>query len=410
VDRERSQPLNSATRFLWHPGLLWLCIACGVLTHTSDAAAYAWMIASGYAKCATCHVDPSGGETLTHMGRVQSQLLLSQRWSPSSEVSPNVRTAYGLDEPDWLRAGGSARVLSIFTLPRGTADPELVAFPMQADVYATASFGNLRAGASVGYADVPEASPHARPAEVFRSDAGPALLSRWHWLGVEFDDQLLLRAGRINLPFGVRIPEHVMWARDATKTDRESDQQHGVALAGWRRTWRWELMGVAGNLQLRPDAVRERGYSGYLEHLFNARLALGASSMGLWSKESILTGRTEPTWRQAHGLMGRYSPFASLGFLLEVDFLSTTGRKPGYVGFATVDYEPEQGLHLRATAEILDAGRLDDVPEFLSGGKPTSGGWLTIHWFFLPHWDLQLDWVARYEQSKTMQAQLHFYL
>jgi hypothetical protein len=344
------------------------------------------------------------------MGRVESQALLSQRWSSSSEISPSVRTAYALDEPAWLRAGGSARMLSILRLPQGTSDPELSSFPMQADVYATVALAAVRAGASVGYADVPEASPHARAAEVFRSEGGPALISRWHWLGLELDDELLVRAGRISLPFGIRIPEHVMWVREATRTDRESDQQHGVALSGWQRSFRWEVMGVAGNFQVSPDAVRERGYSGYVEYLPNSRLGLGASSMVLWSRESIVTGRFDSTLRQAHGLMGRYSPLAALALLLEADLLSTTGRKPGYVGFASVDYQPEQGLHLRATGELFDGGRLDDAPEFLGGGKPTTGAWLTLQWFFLPHWDVQLDWVTRYEQSKTIQAQLHFYL
>lgn len=368
------------------------------------------MIASSYPKCATCHMDPSGGETLSHMGRVQSQALLSQRWSSKLDPSPSVRTAYALDEPAWLRAGGSARVFSMLSLPQGTTDPEFTWFPMQADVYATAAIGRVRAGTSLGYADVPEASPHARAAEVYRAPDGKALVSRWHWLGLELDDELLVRAGRINLPFGVRIPEHVMWAREVTKTDRESDQQHGIAVAGWRRRFRWEVMGVAGNLQLRPDAVRERGYSAYVEYLPSTHLALGASSMVLWSKESVITGRIDPTWRQAHGLMGRYAPLRSLAVLLEADLLSTTGREPGYVGFASLDYEPEQGLHLRATGELLEAGRLNDIPAFLGGGRPMTGAWLTVHWFFLPHWDLQLDWVARYGQAKTIQAQLHFYL
>src|SRR5688572_14978449 len=59
------------------------CLALSLLaclafaTYSGEAHAYAWMIKYGYSKCGTCHTDPSGGETLNHMGRLQSQQLLS---------------------------------------------------------------------------------------------------------------------------------------------------------------------------------------------------------------------------------------------------------------------------------------------------------------------------------------------
>ncbi len=50
--------------------------------------------------------------------------------------------------------------------------------------------------------------------------------------GYDFaDGQITVRAGHMNLPFGIRIPEHTMWVRQATLTDRESAQQDGVAFA-----------------------------------------------------------------------------------------------------------------------------------------------------------------------------------
>ena len=59
--------------------LLPLAVLCVCLSGAVDAHAYAWMIRHGYAKCSTCHTDPSGGETLTHMGRVQGQLLMGSK-------------------------------------------------------------------------------------------------------------------------------------------------------------------------------------------------------------------------------------------------------------------------------------------------------------------------------------------
>jgi hypothetical protein len=387
-----------------------LLVLVASLVWSDDALAYAWMIRHGYGGCASCHTDPSGGEGLTQMGRVQSELSLSQPWSPNPPLTSAAKAAYALDEPDWLRLGGSARMMTILSLPDTNRQSELRAFPMQLDVYATMGLGSLRAGVSVGYAKIPAQSPHLRAAQVFQSESGSNLLSRSHWLGWAFGDWWLLRAGRLNLPFGVRTSEHVLWVREATLTDRESDQQHGVALAHWGPNWRWELMGVMGNLQVQPDAVRERGYVGYLEHRPSPSAALGLSSEWLYSQQSINAGRTEPTHRHAHGLTLRWAWVRELAILAEANMLSSSGRELGHVEQLTVDYEPVQGLHLAVTEEALDAGRVVGQSSTLGGGRLTTGTWLSVLWFPAPHWDLRVDFVARQAATPTLQAQLHFYL
>lgn len=375
-----------------------------------EAHAYAWMIRHGYGECSACHTDPSGGEGLTQMGRVQSQMLLSQQWGSAPELSNGAKAAYGLDEPDWLRIGGSYRQLAFLKLPHEGADAETKTFPMQMDVYSTLSLGKFRAGASLGYAQIPEASPHLRAAQIFEKEEGSNLLSRSHWLGWAFDDRWLLRAGRLNLPFGLRISEHVQMVRDLTKTDRESDQQHGLALSHSGPIWRFEVMAVAGNFQVHPDAVRERGYTGFVEYRAAADLAVGVSSQLLRSKESILFGRTEPTTRQAHGATLRWSPIEPLVLLAEADALLASERSLGHVELFTLDYEPVQGLHLAVSEEIADSGMAGGASIAPGNGKPVTSNWLTVHWFFLTHWDLQVDFVTRYQVAPQLQAQLHFYL
>ncbi|HEX2730052.1 MAG TPA: hypothetical protein VHM70_00550 [Polyangiaceae bacterium] len=390
--------------------LLLLGAVLGTLLYSPNSHAYVWMIRHGYGECAACHTDPSGGEGLTQMGRVQSELLLSQAWSSRPELTSNAKTLSSLDEPDWLRLGGSIRGMSILDLPHGGAPADLTAFPMQLDVYSSVSIGQFRAGASVGYADVPLASPHLRAAQVFQKESGPNMISRSHWLGWAPSDGWLLRAGRLNLPYGLRISEHVQWVRDATKTDRESDQQHGLALAHSYARWRWELMGVLGNFQIQPDAVRERGYAGYLEYRVLGELAVGLQSEVLHSKESIQFGRTEPTTRQAHGLTLRYAPTTSVVLLAEGSMLAATDRNLGHVALLTADYEPVQGLHLALSEEMLDSGNPKGQAPLVGAGKTTTGSWLTLHWFPVAHWDLQVDFVSRYSTTPTVQAQLHYYL
>lgn len=198
------------------------------------------MIRHGYGGCATCHTDPSGGELLSPYGRAQSELLLRSRYgasapaqsaeapsqdfdsfdeNDSAPASPVPLPARGgdaaeeddaalgglfwglVEPPEWLALGGSYRHLVVWS------DGEVVTFPMQLDAYGQIRIGRLRAAASVGLAKVEPGSPHARAAQVTTGQGNQLnLLSRWHWVGVDLNKEVLLRAGRINLPFGVRIP------------------------------------------------------------------------------------------------------------------------------------------------------------------------------------------------------------
>ncbi len=387
---------------------------------TSTAAAYPWMIRHGYVKCGTCHTDPSGGETLTHMGRVTSQTLLSTL--PGDQpLSNDIRFLLGVGEPDSIRLGGSVRGMAVYDVDNS----QLAAFPMQADLYGTGTFGPVQIGGSVGLSSFNGRLEHTDKAILYSDNAESGDLvpvSRTHWLGYGVSEDLLIRAGRLNLPFGLRISEHTQWVRDYTLTDRESDQQHGLSLAYTGGAIRAELMAVAGNFRVSPDDYRERGYSGYFEYALDSNLAAGISSQVLASTLGLGTGVPDQV-RQAHGVMVRYSPMPLLAILLEADALLTTGRDPGYVGLAYFDLEPLQGVHVMATGEVADRGarvpsaaaagdvvvRPEQRPTGAGTGEPVLGGWLSAAWFPYPHFDIRIDAVMRQERPLATYGQVHFY-
>ncbi|MET0412608.1 MAG: hypothetical protein ABW217_14995 [Polyangiaceae bacterium] len=375
--------------------MLFLAAFGWALLTASPAHAYAWMIRHGVSQCGSCHVDPMGGETLAGMGRAMGETKLAFSWSGEPEPSAAGEFLFGVGEPENVRLGGSLRALSVSYLNAGYTS----AFPMQADLYGAAFFGRFTLAASVGVSKASARYEHSSKAKLVGNveDEGRILVSRNHWLGYRFDDALMLRAGRINLPFGVRTSEHVLWVRSETLTDRESDQLDGVSLVYSSGAWRGELMAALGNLQAPDGAFQQRGYSGYVEYLVDLDLALGLSSLFL-SAPRELEADSGAVVHTAHGLTLRYVPAQPLVILAEANALKVTGYDLGFVGMTTFDFEPIQGLHLALTGELLKRE------------LTRAGGWLTWQWFVLPHVDLRLDVVLRQERQSQLLAQLHIYL
>jgi hypothetical protein len=373
------------------------------------AGAYSWMIRHGYGACATCHLDPSGSGILTDYGRVMGELFLRTRYRGEPEdPGPTAQFLWGTAQlPEGLSMGGDLRLLAM-RRKREAAEVQRKFIYMQADLEAAVQVESFVFSGTLGYAD-----EGALGAAITRDPAGN-WVSRQHWAGLYLDEasSFLVRAGRLNLPFGIRIHEHTMWVRSLTRTSINDEQQYGVALAGSLGPLRGELMGIAGNLQLRPDEFRERGYSGYLEAALGSRFAIGASSFA--THRDVDPRILRETWRQAHGAFLRWSaPWEPLLLLSEWDYVMTSPKqdqwREGAVGYVQGDIQAAPGVHFIVTGELQNVG-IDNPP--LSWGA-----WLSYAWFFAPHADLRLDniyqslgSVAGRSSEYTFLVQAHLYL
>lgn len=411
----RRRALRSGARLatLWR--VCWL-ITSLALFHAEDGAAYPWMIKHSYAGCSECHADPSGGEQLTAYGRARSYETLSTDWGADGSSRPPGYAGpwFGAFDSDSAFAPGGSLRSAMLTKPSAD-DPEFRVFPMQLDLSAVLRIaGALRAAASVGAARVPAGSPHARAAQVTRGqDESLELISRTHWLGYDFSQGAhMLRLGRLNLPYGLRIPEHVSWVREQTQTDRESDQQHGLALAMGFETLRFEIMAILGNYQIRPDEFRERGYSGFAEVFLADRTAVGLSSLTTFARNDRLEPGAGDTLRVAHGLTLRQGIADDFALLVELSTLLRSRRNLGHAGLAQLDYEPLRGVHLIGSLETFDAGKPREDGALLGPGRGEAkfGGWLSLQWFFIAHFDVRVDAIFRQHEPFQLLAQFHSYL
>lgn len=375
---------------------------------TPRAEAYGWMIRHGYTGCATCHTDPSGGGLLTPYGRAQGSLLMMQRWGGTDDETAVRQGQFlfgSVHLPTSVTMGGDFRGGAVVTSIDGQS-AQARAILMQADVAMAVTSGRFRAQGSVGFA-----SDGAFAAAIVGGEDA-RLVSRSHWVGVDLGAQrrVLLRAGRINVPFGIRSIEHTLYVRRDTHSDINVSQQHGVSLAFTGNKVRGELMAILGNYQIRPDRYRERGYAGFLEYAPTERLALGVSSELTHANADLTTQNA--VLRQAHGAYVRYAPSELVVLTAEADFLmrNDAGRhSQGMAGYVQADFEPMRGLHFIGTMEARDAD---------TKNLPYSyGGWASVAWFFAPHADVRLDGVMQSVavpfarvRAEALVLNLHFYL
>lgn len=366
----------------------WL-VCCAVVTSATPALAFPWMVKHGYQTCAACHVDPSGSGQLTLYGRAQSDTLL--RWKldrpkPGEEqdVSKTANFLWGIELPEAVNLSGNLRGGAL--IPVGSVVRPLV---MASDLYATVKVDRFVAHVTTGVG-IRNAGLGAILPLCTASPCGVQWISREFWAGALFSDEaVMVRAGRINLPFGLRNNEHTSWVRALTATDVNLGQQYGVSAAYNSDVLRGEVMGILGNYSLGPDAYRERGYSGFAEYAFRSNLYVGLSSL-ITSAQADFVNQ-QPQVRHAHGFMARFSPTDILSFLGEADLL--IWQQPGLVdrfGFASwlqTDVEVVPGIHVSGSLEAMHQG---------DGARgPSLGFWAAAAWYVLPHTEIRVDGIIR---------------
>ncbi len=342
----------------------------------APAEAFPWMVHHGYTACAQCHVDPSGAGVLTAYGRAQGEILLRTRYGEGEVENPGKVKDFlfgAVPLPETLHLQADVRSVVV-------PDPDQVrVLLMQSDLRGAVQTKSFVASASLG-----AVSDGAEAARVSSGDTWN-LVSREYWAGVTPSKAFTIRAGRMNLPFGLRTEDHILDVRQATRTTLNDDQQTGVSVFWNSRKWRAEVMGIAGNFQVRPDSFRDRGYSLYVAYAPVTTLEIGASSLLATAKTDLAT--LAPNTRLVEGLFARWAPIPELALLAEGDvLLQTRDGDPttGFVSTAILDWEPTQGLHVQAIGE-----QCDDA--FGDGAATSATGTGALQWFFGPHVDLRVD-------------------
>ena len=416
-----------------------LCALASVLLASRPARAFPWMIREGYTGCNTCHADPSGAGILTAYGRGMEEVVTRMPYKKDADPGKLGNFAFGVDLPEQLLLQTDFRNLFMTVFPSGGSNPQFQDFVMQLDQSAQLKIGRFRMNGSIGY------SPPTATGGNFTFAGGGygasltdmpsqdgALLARQYWLGVDIgkDEEFLLRAGRMNVPYGIRFIEHPYFVRQVTRTDIDKGQEHGVSLAYTGEKVRGEVMAILGNYAVGPDAFRERGGSAFFEWMPTNKIAVGASAMithaDLARTDYDPSLALAPIWSHAYAIHARVSPVKALVLLAEVDGLlnsqlvsGVAQNHGGMTGVLQADLEVYQGIHVLAAGEFYNGHIGESCAAGIDYCTTTASAWLGAWWFFAPHFDFRVDGeytsgsVPGYPpagQGTSILAQLHGYL
>ncbi|MGE0548018.1 MAG: hypothetical protein AB7O24_11775 [Kofleriaceae bacterium] len=321
--------------------------------------------------CTSCHLSPAGGNLLNENGLIAAET--------HSQFGTAPEFFYGkIPTPEWLVFGGDLRGSAGYIQ---TPERVLAAFPMQAELYGSATLKNFSLHATFGN----------RPAQ-FGNETKTRVWSREHYLmwqqNAGGSEGLYARVGRFMPVFGLRIAEHPSYIRRFGGTSLYTDT-YGVAVEYVSARWEAHATGFIED-PLIDTVDHSRGGAAYAEVRVTPTLAVGAEGM---------FQRTDDDKKIRGGVTGKlYLECPDVLLLTELQFVNqlidrTTSNPDGGAPVQLVGY---LGASKNLTPSILmdiGIGHYDSNIRVKHLDRNSLD--LNLHWFTSSHVELVLN--ARYE-------------
>ncbi len=272
-----------------------LIVIAIVLACASVADAYPqFQLSLGADRCATCHLSPAGGGLLNAYGRDEAGSTISR--------GGDGRFAHGVWEPpEWLLLGADVRLASAIKAQRG--DREVLAFPMQTDVYVRAGGETISFALTVGLRGGAR-DPQPRLVE--------RLASREHYLMYQRDSGSYVRAGRFFPVFGIRSQDHTAHVRRYLGF-HTLEEPYGVGAGWFGDSWEAHASAyVPRPIELLGAGLKATGATVYAEKriLDDAAAIAGQARVATSDTDAVVTA----------GVVGmRWFPDAEIMLLGELD-------------------------------------------------------------------------------------------
>lgn len=241
-----------------------LATLAAVLT-AGTAHAYPQFIGKSYTNCVTCHYNPSGGGLANSYGHATNEATIAAQ-SLRDKVAKHDVSGVDDDGKPVLQydVGLDTRFLFLRTPLEENQDPSFLAIPMLMEAGAVVARGPLMVYGTL------------TPRRIGAERSSYTVFSREHWAGYKHSDAMMVRTGRMVLPFGIRQADHTIQTREAMGFGKW-DQDYGAQLDYNSEKWSIGFAGFAGDLLLTPSRLQRRGAAGSVAYNWPSRASLGAS-------------------------------------------------------------------------------------------------------------------------------------
>lgn len=335
-------------------------IASVPLLPTNLAFAYPTFIGYGYTSCQVCHFNAFGNGPLTDYGRALGATAISARGPFAGKTSEeDLAAAAGFlgstKLPVWLRPSVGVRGL-LFNDEMQSSSARKRMIPMQLDAALTIQSTDRRhwANVSVGYL------PYRGFATKDAAKRKP-LISREHYIAARLGPNRRIMIGMMDIPFGIRIPDHTAYSRGATLL-KQNDQAHQVTLHQYGENYELGISAIAGNM-FQDSQLRQHGASVLAEYDLYEKVRIGHSHLYTTNKfRSRLMNAV-------HARIGAGEGSASLfelGLVRERTQIPTTELR-GYFLFENT-VRVSRGFHVLVLGEFLSPDILNSSPRSLRIG------------------------------------------
>ncbi|CAN5556214.1 hypothetical protein BH11MYX1_BH11MYX1_04970 [soil metagenome] len=246
--------------------LLVLAVLAVVVATMRSAHAYPQFQLVKDQTCSSCHLSPAGGGLLSENGMATAES--SSQWGTAPEFFYNK-----VPLPTWLALGGDVRSAGGYDRKSSQHPGKLVLFPMQAEVYAAATYEHFSLHVTAGARD-----PQYDASSSSGYDSSTLFASREHWLQWQAkpgeSEGLFVRMGRFMPVFGLRFAEHPYYDRRYGGTPLYGET-YATAVEYVTPKWEAHLTGFVHDPIL-PDSI-EQGNGGafYAETRVTERTAVG---------------------------------------------------------------------------------------------------------------------------------------
>ena len=344
-----------------------------------------FQLALGPDRCGACHLSPAGGGLLNDYGRDEAGSTISR--------GGDGRFAHGLWEPPrWLHVGAAVRGAA--AVKQRAGETELLAFPMQSDVYVRAGGESLSLSLTAGLRG---GARDPQPPLVER------IVSREHYVMYERADAYV-RAGRFFPVFGIRTQDHTAFVRRYLGF-HTLEEPYGIAAGVFTDDAELHVSAfVPRPIDLLGAGLRAKGLAVYAEQ----RALAGNAAIALQAR----VADSDTDLRVTGGIVGkRWFPDARVMLLGELDLVRQD--------FATAPTRYQLAAYAGATAfvarGVLVGAAVHHWQPDLRMRSARDAAELSLQVFPVAHVELHL--LVRATGSGDFEApsrlgflQLHYYL